>query len=235
MKGNSYSNIRVNSLDNSQISFKTGIVTVDHVEFHKNEDGTVKTVALADGRVSKLGYVTFSTEVTSTYETRLYGISALKNKETRDSSISYISNIIVSEDTTAQSIMAELRKRTSDLRMIERRGLVLNLTDNELRAINAGKVQMEKLAVRKLILRPGANPLEASSYMSVTINGVAYPVYRDTIMGTEESLAEYTTDFKKGANARFNYYETDAQAFMRGDIALEFTLHYLLDYISKNY
>lgn len=44
MKGNSYSNIRVNSIDNSQISFKSGIVNVNRVEFHKNEDGTVKTV-----------------------------------------------------------------------------------------------------------------------------------------------------------------------------------------------
>lgn len=235
MKGNSYSNIRVNSLDNSQISFKTGIVTVDHVEFHKNEDGTVKTVALADGRVSKLGYVTFSTEVTSTYETKLYGIEAFWEKKTRDFFISYISNVVVSADTTAKSIMAEIRKRTSELRMIECRGLTLNLTDNELRAVNNGKVDMEKLAVRKLILRPGSDPLDANSYMSVTINGIAYPVYRDTIMNTPDKLAEYTTDFSAGANACFNYYETDAQDFMRGDIALEFTLDYLLDYISKNY
>ena len=71
--------------------------------------------------------------------------------------------------------------------------------------------------------------------MSVTIGGVAYPVYRDTVMGTPESLAEYTTDFSEGANARFDYYETDVLTFMRGDIALEFTLDYLLYYISKNY
>lgn len=226
--------IVVNFTSDAQIAFKNGKVSVDQVEFHKNEDGSIKTVTLADGRVSKLGYVTFSTEVTSTYETSLYGISALKNKETRDSSISYISNIIVSEDTTAQSIMAELRKRTSDLRMIERRGLTLNLTDNELRAKNAGKVELEKLAVRKLILRPGSNPLEASSYMSVTINGVAYPVYRDTIMGTEESLAEYTTDFKKGANARFNFYQSDAQEFLANNIALDFTLDELISYLQAN-
>lgn len=226
--------IVVNFTSDAQIAFKNGKVSVDKVEFHKNEDGSIKTVQLADGRVSKLGYVTFSTEVTSTYETSLYGISALKNKETRDSSISYISNIIVSEDTTEQSIMAELRKRTSDLRMIERRGLTLNLTDNELRAKNAGKVELEKLAVRKLILRPGSNPLEASSYMSVTINGVAYPVYRDTIMGTEESLAEYTTDFKKGANARFNFYQSDAQEFLANNIALDFTLDELISYLQAN-
>lgn len=226
--------IVVNFTSDAQISFKNGKVSVDKVEFHKNEDGSIKTVHLADGRVSKLGYVTFSTEVTSTYETSLYGISALRNKEMRDSSISYISNIIVSEDTTEQSIMAELRKRTSDLRMIERRGLTLNLTDNELRAINAGKVDMQKLAVRKLILRPGSNPLEASSYMSVTINGVAYPVYRDTIMGTEESLAEYTTDFKKGANARFNFYQSDAQEFLANNIALDFTLDELISYLQAN-
>lgn len=226
--------IVVNFTSDAQIAFKNGKVSVDKVEFHKNEDGTIKTVHLADGRVSKLGYVTFSTEVTSTYETSLYGISALRNKEMRDSSISYISNIIVSEDTTEQSIMAELRKRTSDLRMIERRGLTLNLTDNELRAINAGKVDMQKLAVRKLILRPGSNPLEASSYMSVTINGVAYPVYRDTIMGTEESLAEYTTDFKKGANARFNFYQSDAQEFLANNIALDFTLDELISYLQAN-
>lgn len=226
--------IVVNFTSDAQIAFKNGKVSVDQVEFHKNEDGSVKTVTLADGRVSKLGYVTFSTEVTSTYETSLYGISALKNKETRDSSISYISNIIVSEDTTAQSIMAELRKRTSDLRMIERRGLTLNLTDNELRAKNTGKVELEKLAVRRLILRPGSNPLEASSYMSVTINGVAYPVYRDTIMGTEESLAEYTNDFKKGANARFNFYQADAQEFLANNIALDFTLDELISYLQAN-
>lgn len=226
--------IMVNFTSDAQIAFKSGKVAVDKVEFHKNEDGSIKTVHLADGRVSKLGYVTFSTEVTSTYETSLYGISALRNKEMRDSSISYISNIIVSEDTTEQSIMAELRKRTSDLRMIERRGLTLNLTDNELRAINAGKVNMQKLAVRKLILRPGSNPLEASSYMSVTINGVAYPVYRDTIMGTEESLAEYTTDFKKGANARFNFYQADAQEFLANNIALDFTLDELISYLQAN-
>lgn len=226
--------IVVNFTSDAQIAFKNGKVAVDKVEFHKNEDGSIKTVHLADGRVSKLGYVTFSTEVTSTYETSLYGISALRNKEMRDSSISYISNIIVSEDTTEQSIMAELRKRTSDLRMIERRGLTLNLTDNELRAINAGKVDMQKLAVRKLILRPGSNPLEASSYMSVTINGVAYPVYRDTIMGTEESLAEYTTDFKKGANARFNFYQADAQEFLANNIALDFTLDELISYLQAN-
>lgn len=226
--------IVVNFTSDAQIAFKNGKVSVDQVEFHKNEDGSIKTVTLADGRVSKLGYVTFSTEVTSTYETSLYGISALRNKEVRDSSISYISNIIVSEDTTAQSIMAELRKRTSDLRMIERRGLTLNLTDNELRAKNAGKVELEKLAVRRLILRPGSNPLEASSYMSVTINGVAYPVYRDTIMGTEESLAEYTTDFKKGANARFNFYQADAQEFLANNIALDFTLDELISYLQAN-
>ena len=226
--------IVVNFTSDAQIAFKNGKVSVDQVEFHKNEDGSIKTVHLADGRVSKLGYVTFSTDVTSTYETSLYGISALKNKETRDSSISYISNIIVSEDTTAQSIMAELRKRISDLRMIERRGLTLNLTDNELRAINAGKVDMQKLAVRKLILRPGSNPLEASSYMSVTINGVAYPVYRDTIMGTAESLAEYTTDFSKGANARFNFYQSDAQEFLANNIALDFTLDELISYLQAN-
>lgn len=226
--------IVVNFTSDAQIAFKNGKVSVDKVEFHKNEDGSIKTVHLADGRVSKLGYVTFSTDVTSTYETSLYGISALKNKETRDSSISYISNIIVSEDTTEQSIMAELRKRTSDLRMIERRGLTLNLTDNELRAINAGKVSMEKLAVRKLILRPGSNPLEASSYMSVTINGVAYPVYRDTIMGTAESLAEYTTDFSKGANARFNFYQSDAQEFLANNIALDFTLDELISHLQAN-
>ena len=226
--------IVVNFTSDAQIAFKNGKVSVDKVEFHKNEDGSIKTVHLADGRVSKLGYVTFSTDVTSTYETSLYGISALRNKEARDSSISYISNIIVSEDTTEQSIMAELRKRTSDLRMIERRGLTLNLTDNELRAINAGKVSMEKLAVRKLILRPGSNPLEASSYMSVTINGVAYPVYRDTIMGTAESLAEYTTDFSKGANARFNFYQSDAQEFLANNIALDFTLDELISYLQAN-
>lgn len=226
--------IVVNFTSDAQIAFKNGKVAVDKVEFHKNEDGTVKTVHLADGRVSKLGYVTFSTDVTSTYETSLYGISALRNKEMRDSSISYISNIIVSEDTTEQSIMAELRKRTSDLRMIERRGLTLNLTDNELRAINAGKVDMQKLAVRKLILRPGSNPLEASSYMSVTINSVAYPVYRDTIMGTAESLAEYTTDFSKGANARFNFYQSDAQEFLANNIALDFTLDELISYLQAN-
>lgn len=226
--------IVVNFTSDAQIAFKNGKVSVDKVEFHKNEDGSVKTVHLADGRVSKLGYVTFSTDVTSTYETSLYGISALRNKEVRDSSISYISNIIVSEDTTEQSIMAELRKRTSDLRMIERRGLTLNLTDNELRAINSGKVDMQKLAVRKLILRPGSNPLEASSYMSVTINGVAYPVYRDTIMGTEESLAEYTTDFSKGANARFNFYQADAQEFLANNIALDFTLDELISYLQAN-
>ena len=226
--------IMVNFTSDAQIAFKNGKVSVDKVEFHKNENGSVKTVTLADGRVSKLGYVTFSTDVTSTYETSLYGISALKNKETRDSSISYISNIIVSEDTTEQSIMAELRKRTSDLRMIERRGLTLNLTDNELRAKNAGKVKLEKLAVRKLILRPGSNPLEASSYMSVTINGVAYPVYRDTIMGTAESLAEYTTDFSKGANARFNFYQSDAQEFLANNIALDFTLDELISYLQAN-
>lgn len=226
--------IVVNFTSDAQIAFKNGKVSVDKVEFHKNEDGSIKTVTLADGRVSKLGYVTFSTDVTSTYETSLYGISALKNKETRDSSISYISNIIVSEDTTEQSIMAELRKRTSDLRMIERRGLTLNLTDNELRAKNAGKVELEKLAVRKLILRPGSNPLEASSYMSVTINGIAYPVYRDTIMGTAESLAEYTTDFSKGANARFNFYQADAQEFLANNIDLDFTLDELISYLQAN-
>ena len=226
--------IVVNFTSDAQIAFKNGKVSVDQVEFHKNEDGSIKTVTLADGRVSKLGYVTFSTDVTSTYETSLYGISALRNKEVRDSSISYISNIIVSEDTTEQSIMAELRKRTSDLRMIERRGLTLNLTDNELRAINTGKVDMQKLAVRKLILRPGSNPLEASSYMSVTINGVAYPVYRDTIMGTAESLAEYTTDFSKGANARFNFYQADAQEFLANNIDLDFTLDELISYLQAN-
>lgn len=226
--------IVVNFTSDAQIAFKNGKVSVDKVEFHKNEDGSIKTVHLADGRVSKLGYVTFSTEVTSTYETSLYGISALRNKEVRDSSISYISNIIVSEDTTEQSIMAELRKRTSDLRMIERRGLTLNLTDNELRAINAGKVDMQKLAVRKLILRPGSNPLEASSYMSVTINGVAYPVYRDTIMGTAKSLEEYTTDFSKGANARFNFYQADAQEFLANNIDLDFTLDELISYLQAN-
>lgn len=226
--------IVVNFTSDAQIAFKNGKVSVDKVEFHKNEDGSIKTVHLADGRVSKLGYVTFSTDVTSTYETSLYGISALKNKETRDSSISYISNIIVSEDTTEQSIMAELRKRTSDLRMIERRGLTLNLTENELRAINAGKVDMQKLAVRKLILRPSSDPLEASSYMSVTINGVAYPVYRDTIMGTAESLAEYTTDFSKGANARFNFYQSDAQEFLANNIALDYTLDELISYLQAN-
>ena len=235
MKGNSYSNIRVNSLDNSQISFKTGIVTVDQVEFHKNEDGTVKTVQLADGRLSKLGYVTFSTEVTSTYETSLYGIEAFREKKTRDSFISYISNIIVSADTTAKSIMAELRKRTPELRIIEHRGLTLNLDSNELRAIAMGKIESDKCAIKRLIRKPWADELDPNNYMNVTINGIAYPVYRDTIMNTPDKLAEYTTDFSAGANACFNYYETDAQDFMRGDIALEFTLDYLLDYISKNY
>ena len=209
MKGNSYSNIRVNSIDNSQISFKSGIVNVNRVEFHKNEDGTVKTVQLADGRLSKLGYVTFSTEVTSTYETSLYGIKAFREKKTRDSFISYISNVIVSADTTAESIMAELRKRTSELRMIERRGLKLDLDGNELRLIAMGKVDKEKCAIKRLIRKPWADELDPNSYMSVTIGGVAYPVYRDTVMGTPESLAEYTTDFSEGANARFDYYETE--------------------------
>lgn len=235
MKGNSDSNIRVNSIDNSQISFKSGIVNVNHVKFHKNEGGTDKIVTLADGRVSKLGYITFSTDVVYNYETSLYGIEAFREKKTRDSSISYISNIIVSADTTAESIMADLRKHTPELRIIERRGLTLNLDANELRAIAMGKIEREKCAIKRLIRKPWADELDPNSYMSVTIGGVAYPVYRDTVMGTPESLAEYTTDFSEGANARFDYYETDAQAFIRGDITLEFTLDYLLYYISKNY
>ncbi len=235
MKGNSDSNIRVNSIDNSQISFKSGIVNVNHVKFHKNEDGTDKIVTLADGRVSKLGYITFSTDVVYNYETSLYGIEAFREKKTRDSSISYISNIIVSADTTAESIMADLRKHAPELRIIERRGLTLNLDANELRAIAMGKIEREKCAIKRLIRKPRADELDPNSYMSVTIGGVAYPVYRDTVMGTPESLAEYTTDFSEGANARFDYYETDVLTFMRGDIALEFTLDYLLYYISKNY
>ena len=235
MKGNSYSNIRVNFIDNSQISFKSGIVNVDKLEFHKNEDGTIKTAKLADGTVSKLGYITFTTEVSSTYETSLFGVRAIREQHTRDSIISYISKIIVPADTPDESIMAELCKRTSELRMIERRGLKLDLDGNELRLIAMGKVDKEKYAIKRVIRKPWADELDPNNYMNVTINGIAYPVYRETIMDTPDKLAEYTTDFSAGANARFNYYETDAQAFMRGDIALEFTLDYLLYYISENY
>lgn len=119
--------------------------------------------------------------------------------------------------------------------MIERRGLKLDLDGNELRLIAMGKVDKEKYAIKRLIRKPWADELDPNNYMNVTINGIAYPVYRDTIMDTPDKLAEYTTDFSAGADARFNYYETDAQAFIRGDITLEFTLDYLLYYISKNY
>ena len=87
MKGNSDSNIRVNSIDNSQISFKSGIVNVNHVKFHKNEDGTDKIVTLADGRVSKLGYITFSTDVVYNYE-QVFTVLRLSERRRRETPLS---------------------------------------------------------------------------------------------------------------------------------------------------